>query len=64
MGLGLLNFALTSESGWHTRVYSGADSESQRVSPSQNVARSSKSHVPPLPFCLGRAGGFFGSWSW
>ena len=45
----------------HVLVYSGEDSESQSVSPNQNVGRSSKFHVAPAPLALGRAFGSVGS---
>ena len=45
--------SFASESGVHIFVNSGADSESQSVSPNQKVGRSSKFQVPPEPSCLG-----------
>ncbi len=60
-GLVLVNLPLASLSGLHVFVKFGNDSESHMVSPSQNVARSWKSHVPAVPAWFGCTGGFFGS---
>ena len=57
----LVNFPFASLSGLHVFVKFGNDSVSHIVRPSQNVARSWKSHVPAVPAWLGRTGGLFGS---
>ena len=57
----LRNRAFASLFGVHFFVKFGDDSVSHIVMLNQNVARRWKSHVPPVPFCFGFTGAFFGS---
>ena len=57
----LVNRAFWSLSAAHVCVKLGADWLSHIVRPSQKVARSWKSNVPPMPAWFGLVGGFLGS---